>query len=513
MSTTTFPQVTNEDFIRTVFEKCPIGLIVVDESGKIVVLNHEVECQFGYARDELLGQPVEMLVPEDSAAGHSKFRAHYAAIPTSRRMGAGRELFGRHKDGRQIPVEIGLSSITTRDGVFVLATIADVRERRHREDRLRQPHQLEALGSLASGIANDFNNILLDIVEGTEQARTRMADRPLALADLDVVVDTASRGRELVNRILVFTRTSNPPRVETDFAVSTREAIQLLRASLPSNIEIREVLDPSIPRVMADDNELRQIVMNLAANAAQAMQSRGGILEIQLASTLVDRLFIVDHPGMREGPHLHLSVSDTGVGIYPEDIGHIYEPFYSTKAQGKGTGLGLAVVDRVVQSMGGTIEVRSRVGEGTRFDVYIPSVSVQTSTVQDGSDGHFARRNILLVDDEGSLARLGQRLLESAGFQVTAHTSGLHALESFRVNPMHFDLLISANAMPNMTGLELVEQILAIRPNLPVLMVPGVGETVSSEELRMRGVTRVLPKPYESGVLEATGKEIIESSS
>jgi CheY-like chemotaxis protein len=260
---------------------------------------------------------------------------------------------------------------------------------------------------------------------------------------------------------------------------------------------------------MADDNELRQIVMNLADNAAQAMQSRGGVLEIRLAPTLVDSLFIVDHPGMREGPHLHLSVSDTGVGISPEDIGHIYEPFYSTHAQGKGTGLGLAVVDRVVQSLGGTIEVRSRVGEGTRFDVYIPSVAVQTAPIL---VGRFARRNILLVDDEGSLARLGQRLLESAGFEVTAHTSSLHALESFRANPMHFDLLITDNLMPTMTGLELVEQILAVRSNLPVLMVSGVGETMSGEELSMRGVTRVLPKPYESGVLEAMVREIIETS-
>lgn len=506
------PQGASDEFIRTAFEKLPTGLIVVNDSGTIVVLNREIERQFGYTREELLGQPVEILVPEVSAAGHSKLRAQYAAVPTSRRMGAGRELFGRHKDGRQIPVEIGLSSITTQEGLFVLATIADLRERRHLEDRLRQPHQLEALGSLARGIANDFNDILLDMVDCTERARTRRADRPLALADLDRLVDLAGRGRELVNRILVFTRTTDPPRIETDFAASAHEAIQLLRTRLPSNIEIREALEPSSLRVMADDYELRQIVMNLADNAAQAMQSHGGVLDIRLAPTVVDRLFMVDHPGMKEGPHLHLGVSDTGVGIHPEDIGHIYEPFYSTKAQGKGTGLGLAVVDRIVQSLGGTIEVRSRVGEGTRFDVYIPSVSVQTFPVQDGSDGRFARRNILLVDDEGSLARLGQRLLESAGFEVTAHTSGLHALESFRANPMHFDLLITDNLMPNMTGLELAEQILTIRSNLPVLMVLGPGETISSEEMRMRGVTRVVPKPYESGALEVTVKEIIDTS-
>jgi len=509
----TFPEVATEDFVRTAFERCPTGLIVVDESGKIAVLNREVERQFGYARDELLGQPVEVLVPENLAAGHAKLRAQYATIPTSRRMGAGRELLGRHKDGRQIPVEIGLSSFSTQEGAFVLATIVDVRERRHRENRLNRPHKLEALGSLAGGIAHDFNNILLGIVGYTELARTTVSDTPSAVADLDLVLDTARRGRDLVNRILLFTRTTDPVRVRTDFALSVREAVQLLRASFPSNIEIRESYDPSSPHVMGDGSELYQIAMNLATNAAHAMQSRGGVLEIRLEPVWVDRLFIADHPGMREGLHVHLSVSDTGVGIHPDAIGHIYEPFFTTKPGGEGTGLGLAVVDRIVQSLRGTIEVRSRVDKGTRFDVYLPSVSVDASQAQDERGSHFARGNILLVDDEGSLARLGQRLLESSGFEVTAHTSSLHALESFRMNPQHFDLLITDNTMPHMTGLELVEQILAIRPSTPVLMVSGVGETMPIEALKMRGVTRLLAKPYESEELEAAVKEILGISS
>jgi PAS domain S-box-containing protein len=506
----TFPQLASDAFMRMAFERFPTGLIVVDESGKIALVNRAVERQFGYTRDELVGQPVETLVPNDRAAGHAKVRAQYAAIPTSRRMGAGRELLGCHKDGREIPVEIGLTSLSTPEGFFVLATIADVRERLHMEDRQRQPHKLEALGSLASGIANDFNNILLGVMGYTEQARAVVADRPSAVADLDVVLDTIRRGRELVNRILVFARTTDPVRTETDVAKSAREAIRLLRATLPSGIEVREGMDPKTPYVVADDDELRQIVMNLATNAAQAMQARGGVLEIQLAPVTVDKLFIVDHPGMRQGLHAHLRVSDTGTGIHPEDIGHIYEPFYTTKPSGEGSGLGLAVVDQVVQSLGGTIEVRSRVGEGTRFDVYIPSASLRTTPVRAEPRGGFGRRNILLVDDEGSLARLGQRLLESAGFEVTAHTSSLRALESFRANPRHFDLLITDNKMPDMTGLELVDRIMTMRPNLPVLMVSGVGESIPFDVLKMRGVTRVVPKPYDSAVLVDAVREIME---
>ena len=214
---------------------------------------------------------------------------------------------------------------------------------------------------------------------------------------------------------------------------------------------------------------------------------------------------------MREGLHVLLAVSDTGIGIHPEAIGHIYEPFFTSKPQGEGTGLGLAVVDRIIRSLGGTIEVRSRVGEGTRFDVYIPSISVDTSPVLSERAGDLRRGNILLVDDEGSLAELGQRALEAVGYEVTAHTSSLHALESFRANPRHFDLLITDNTMPHMTGLQLVEKVLAIQPNLPILMVSGVGEAMAIEELTIRGVTRLLSKPYEAALLEATVREIIET--
>jgi CheY-like chemotaxis protein/anti-sigma regulatory factor (Ser/Thr protein kinase) len=286
----------------------------------------------------------------------------------------------------------------------------------------------------------------------------------------------------------------------------------LLRTSLPSGVEIREEYDPSTPQVMADATELHQIAMNLATNAVHAMQAGGGVLEIRVGPVLVDKLFIVDHPGMREGLHVHLSVSDTGAGIHPEAIAHIYEPFFTTKQRGEGTGLGLSVVDRIVQSLRGTIEVRSRLGEGTRFDLYIPSLSVDTSPVHGASAARFKRPSILLVDDQGTLARLGQRTLESAGFEVTAHTSSVHALESFRANPRHFDLLITDNSMPHMTGLELVEKILNLRPNLPVLMVSGVGESMPIEALRECGVTRLLSKPYEAAELEALVKELITTS-
>jgi two-component system cell cycle sensor histidine kinase/response regulator CckA len=300
-------------------------------------------------------------------------RAQYAEKPTARRMGSGRELSARHKDGRQIPVEIGLSPITTPEGVFILGTIVDVSERRDLEDRLRQTHKLEAIGNLASGIAHDFNNILMGIIGYSELAREAVKSLPAVIADIDVVIDTARRGRDLVNRILFFTRKSQPSRSPTSLEVPVRDAIHLLRATLPLNIEIREGFDATSPHVVADGNELHQIAMNLATNAAHAMKEKGGVLEIRVGPVTVDQAFATAHPGTHPGLYVRLGVSDTGVGIPKEVRERIFEPFYTTKPLGEGTGLGLSVIKQIVLSLGGAIDVASRVGEGTRFDVYLPS--------------------------------------------------------------------------------------------------------------------------------------------
>jgi PAS domain S-box-containing protein len=500
-----------DELTRTAFERCPSGLIVVDDSGQIALVNHEVERQFGYTREELLGLPVEVLVPDALAAGHAKLRSHYVAAPAPRRMGAGRELSGRHKDGHEIPVEIGLSSVSTSYGHFVLATVVDVSQRRLLEERLRKTHKLEALGNLAGGIAHDFNNILQGIIGFTEQVRDAPPGATSTVSDLNVILETARRGRDLVNRILLFTRTTEPKRVLTDFEVTVHDAMHLLRASLPSNIEIREGFDPNTPRVMADSNELHQVAMNLATNAAYAMRPRGGVLEIRLGPVSVDQPFVTAHSGMHVGLHARLSVSDTGTGIPPELVERIFEPFFTTKPRGEGTGLGLSVIDRIVRSLRGTVEVKSRLGEGTRFDVYIPGVPAEDFLAREGS-ASGKRRTILLVDDEERLARLGQRVLESAGFEVTAHTSSLQALNAFRANPGHFDLIVTDNTMPYTTGLELVDQVLALRPNIPILIVSGVGEKTSIDPLKERGLIRLLSKPYQSADLKAITKELIETS-
>jgi len=505
----TLPRDTTDDFYRTAFERCPSGLLVVDQAGRITAVNQEVEKLFGYLRAELIGQPVEILVPDQFRAGHAHTRDAYVHKPTDRSMGAGRELSARHKDGREIPVEIGLSPVATPEGRFILGTIVDVSVRRGLEEKLRQTHKLEAIGTLASGIAHDFNNILLGIIGYTELAQAAITDHTGAHADLEVVLDTARRGRDLVSRILSFTRKGSTAHAPTDLKTPVHEAIQLLRATFPANIEIREGFDSDTPKVLADGNELNQIAMNLATNAAYAMKPRGGVLDIRVGPATVDPSFAEAHPGMRAGLYVKLQVSDTGAGIPPEILSRIFDPFFTTKPVGEGTGIGLSLITRIIRSLGGGIDVTSRVGEGTRFAVYLPAAPANAPDAYFTATEETRRHRILLVEDEERLAILGQRVLESAGFHVTAHTSSLQALEEFRARPDHFDLLITDNNMPHLTGLQLVEQVSRTRPALPILMVSGIGETMSTEELKARGVSRLLPKPYQSSDLKAAAQAMV----
>jgi CheY-like chemotaxis protein len=249
--------------------------------------------------------------------------------------------------------------------------------------------------------------------------------------------------------------------------------------------------------------------MNLATNAAHAMKEHGGVLEIRVGPVTVDEAFVSAHPGTRPGLHVRLRISDTGTGIPDKALHRIFEPFFTTKPQGEGTGLGLSVLKQIVLSLGGAIDVATRLGQGTSFDVYLPAAPVNAQRTEQTNSTLPHHHRILLVEDEERLAALGRRVLESVGFEVTTHTSSLQALEEFRSNPGQFDLLITDNTMPHMTGLELVARVLATRPEIPVLMVSGIGESMSVEALKKCGVSRLLSKPYQSADLQAAVQELV----
>ena len=389
-----------------------------------------------------------------------------------------------------------------------MSTIVDITERRQFENHLRQTQKLEAIGNLASGIAHEFNNILHGILGYAELIKDAVRDQPEICADIDVIIDSAARGRDLVTRILLFARKGDPTRKKTRLEPALREAAQLLRATLPHKFEIRSHIDPSTPDVVADNTELHQIVMNLANNAAHAMGETGGLIDIQAGPILVDEKMASAYPALAPGMYACLSVVDTGCGIPANVLERIFEPFFTTKAVGEGTGLGLSMIQQIAKSLGGAVEVHSRVGHGTRFDVYLP-VTNGSNNNGESPDRGDTRRRILYVDDEERLAQLGRRLLEGVGFDVVAHSSSLQALTDFRSRPNRFDLVITDNNMPHLSGLELIDEITKIRPDVPIMMVSGIGETVEVSSLKTRGVRRVLAKPYTFSDLREAVAELI----
>jgi CheY-like chemotaxis protein len=355
---------------------------------------------------------------------------------------------------------------------------------------------MEAIGSLAGGIAHDFNNILLGIVGYTELARAAAQDRPELVADLDQVLAAAERGRLLVRRILTFSQEREVARRVLRPEPLVREALTLARATLPSTVEVREHLDPSSPAVMADETEIHQIVMNLATNAAQAMGERGGVLEVSLSPFRVTDERSRAQPELRRGLHAVLRVADNGPGMPPEVVERAFEPFFTTKAPGQGTGLGLAMVHGIVKSYGGAATITSQEGRGTTVEILLPSADAALSAARSETSEPAEGRRILLVEDEETLAEMERRLLVGLGYGVTVCNSSLEALETFRARPDAFNLLITDNRMPHMTGLELTQEVVRLRPGLPVLMVSGLGEALKHEDLTGMGVTRVLRKPH-----------------
>jgi PAS domain S-box-containing protein len=481
--------------VRLAFDLSPSGMLAVDATGVILAANREAERLFGWSQEELVGRRVETLVPGRWRGVHPGHRDAFQTDPHARPMGVGRELYALRKDGVEFPVEIGLNPVTYGDRHVVLASIVDISARREHEENLRRAQKLEAIGVLAGGIAHDFNNILLGIVGHAELV---LREAPLAAQsreDLERILKAAERGRELVQRILQFSRDAEAERKPLHLERVLGEATQLLRASLPSTIEIRAQLGAGTPAVLSDETQIHQIVMNLGTNAAHAMPD-GGILTIGLAPFQATPEFASAHPGAE---------------MIPEVLERVLEPFFTTKPVGQGTGLGLSIIHGIVRAHRGVLEIDSVTGRGTTVTITLPSSDTPAVIAAPAAAAapDERRLHVLFVDDEEVLGLMQRRQLEHLGFMVTVHTSSLEALEDFRSRPDAFALLITDDTMPRMTGRALAKEVLAIRPDLPVLMVSG-GNSADPKALAALGLRGVLRKPHSAEELGRAIRHALE---
>ncbi|MCB1061183.1 MAG: response regulator [Calditrichaeota bacterium] len=384
------------------------------------------------------------------------------------------------------------------DNNFVGASslIQDVTEQRKLEQHLRHAQKMETIGTLAGGIAHDFNNILTPILGYAEMAIADWGVREGSKENIEQIVTAALRARDLVKQILLFSRQNESSKEPTEIQLVVREAVKLLRSTLPAEIEITDQIDRQSALVLADATQIHQLVMNLCTNAFHAMEEKGGELSIGLSQVLVDSSMAELYPSLKAGPYLRLTVSDTGCGMSKELQEKVFEPFFTTKEAGKGTGLGLSIAHGIVAEHSGHIALYSELGQGTTFQVYLPQLFKGEKHSNSNEPVQLSgTERILLVDDEKQIAEMTTRILDRLGYRVTTFTNSQEALDRFLAGPDDFDLLITDLNMPKISGTKLILSIHAERPSLPVIAFSGFSEKITETNCASYGIKHFVMKP------------------
>jgi two-component system, cell cycle sensor histidine kinase and response regulator CckA len=494
----------SREMLRTVMNHIPAAIFWKDGEGRYLGGND------AFARDAGLAHAGDIIGKgdEELAWAHLAGRLHAEAC---RILEADKPILGREEyfgeiNGRKIWRRISMLPLHDAAGnpAAVLGIYEDITRRREADmERARLEHhiqhlqRLEAIGALAGGIAHDFNNLLSVISGFAELSLAENQDTAVRNQNIREILGAAGQARDLVQQILTFSRQIQPELKRINLARQIDAIAGLLRASLPGDITLEKRIEKDLPPVMADESHLRQIVLNLCNNAQEAMRKGGGTLRISLAMAASSAAYPQPRfsNGTGKAGWLRLRIEDTGHGMVPEIQERIFEPFFTTRPIGEGTGLGLSTVHGIIQELKGFIRVGSAPGQGSRFDCYFPAVEeAATVEISDQAVEAFGSERILFVDDDRLLTELGQRGLSAFGYTITACNSSVEALELFRKNPAGWDLVITDQLMPAMTGTQLAAELHRLRPEMPIIIATGYSESIL-EHARSCGVRRIVRKP------------------
>ncbi len=486
-------------------------ILITDPKGSIIYVNSAFEKITGYSYEEALETNPNIL----KSGKHDKaFYKELWETISNGKIWSGR-LINLKKNGEQYTEEASISPVFSNKGEIVnyVAVKRDITEKLKLESQLQQAHKLESIGTLAGGIAHDFNNILFPIVGHSEMLLEDIPEYSPFRGGVNAIFQSALRAKDLVKQILTFSRQEDSDLKLMKIQPIIKEALRLIRSTIPTTIEIKQDIQTDCGLIKADPTQIHQVIMNLATNAYHAMEDSGGELKINLKEIELGEYDVLNSD-METGTYACLTIADTGIGM-DNDLTHkIFDPFFTTKEQGKGTGMGLSVVHGIVKHAGGSIQFYSNPGKGAEFNIYFPiengsfekQIDQTKEPIQNGSE------QILLIDDEKSIITMVKQNLERLGYQVTSRTSSVEALEAFRTTPGKFDIVITDMAMPNLPGDKLSIELIKIRPNIPILLCTGFSNTMSEEKAKSLGIKGFLLKPVVINELSHKIREVLDKN-